>query len=102
MKLRCLPPKLAERVERLDDARAFGPAAADAAGQRDHRHRSLRPEPPCRFHGTSGRHRGGVEEICPARASLNPAADGKTILRQSDAAGAQIGLDLLVLRGSKP
>ena len=28
--------QLAEGVERLDDARAFGPAAADSAGEGDH------------------------------------------------------------------
>ena len=42
MKLRCRPPKLAERIERLHHARALRPAAARAAGERNHGHRPAR------------------------------------------------------------
>ncbi len=92
-----LAAKLAERIQRLHDARALGPAAAHAAGKRNHRHRACRQgliaESRDSSRATPSR---GVKNIVRADVG-DAAADGKAILRQSHAAAAQVRLDLLVL-----
>ena len=87
--------ELAERIERLDHARALGPAAAHAAGQRDHGDTPFGQ----RLHAQRSRCRGSSSSGTASSIWLR---DRQAILRQADAAGAQIGLDLLVLHAVEP
>ena len=93
-------PQAAKGIQRLDRPRAFRPAAAHSAGERDHRHHP-------RLQGIfadlleSGFHPAGrVEQIVGVDVG-NAAGGGKAILRQTDAPVAQVRLNLLVLHAVK-
>ena len=81
--------QLAEGIERLDHAGALRPATAHAAGQGDHGDTPFGQ----RLHAQRAMPR--IEFI--GRGIFDVARDRQTILRQTNAAGAQVGLDLLVL-----
>ena len=97
------PAQFAERMQRLDHARALGPAAAGAGGQGDHRHLAV-PQ-------------GLQAELLRARAQalrrsvasttslvlhvLDDRAGGQPVLGQADAAVFEVGADLLVLDAVK-
>ena len=95
-----LAAQSAKGVEGLDDARAFRPTAACAAGERNHCHHSCRQGLLADFVVFRRDIFGGVKEICGANVG-DQAGGGKTILRQPHAAVAQVRLDLLMLRAIK-
>jgi hypothetical protein len=90
-----------ERVQRFDHARAFGPAAAGAARQRDHGGHPVGQRLHAGIAIPCGQTGGGIHDVM-RRQVFDAAGGGETVLRQTDAAATQIGLDLLVLRGVEP
>jgi hypothetical protein len=89
--------EFAERMQRLDRARALRPAAARARRQRDHGHFTRRQRGHARFQIFLRQLARGVEHVAFGHV-LNLRADWQTVLRQADAARFQIRADLLVLR----
>ena len=88
--------QLRERVERLHHAGPLGPAASHAARQGDHGHGAGRQRVHARLAITLRQPVSGVQQV--VRAGIFDAATRrKAVLRQADAAAAQIGLNLLVL-----
>ncbi len=89
-----------ERAERLDYAGAARPAGADAASQRNHGHaplvQSLHSDVPVAAGSISGVPHIAVFHIADI------GAGGQPVLRQADAAPAQIRPNLLVLGAVKP
>ena len=93
--------QLRERVERLHHAGPLGPAASHAARQRDHGHGAGRQRVHARLAVMLGQRARGIQEIVRAGV-FDAAARRKAVLRQADAAAAQVGLDLLVLHAVEP
>ena len=89
--------ELAERVEGLDHARALGPAAAHAAGERNHGDAAG-----CeRFLAGAAAGLGdlrGLGQVAGADV-FDDGVHRQAVLRQANAAGAHVGLDLSVLHG---
>jgi len=93
--------QLRERVERLHYPRPLRPTASDAARQRDHGHGTGCQRVHACLAIVRGKGTCGIQEVVRGGV-FDAAARWKAVLRQPDAAAAQIGLDLLVLRAVEP
>ena len=91
----------AERVQGLHHSRPLGPAAAGPGRQRQHGHLAAGQGGLAEREGRGGEGRGG--EVPPVQSTTSPGNTssivldrGKPVLRQTDAAGAEVGPDLFV------
>ncbi len=87
---------LGERVQGLDDAGTTSPAAARSSGERDDRDLSRSQSLEAERAAAIGKAGYGIADIA-GRGVLDRCTGCQAILRETDAAGAQVGLDLLVL-----
>ena len=102
-KVRCRPPSLAERMQRLDHARALRPAAADAGGERDDRDFACAQRFESAARGSCpGKPLGGVEIDVSGAHVLDDGARRQAVLRQADAPVPQIGRICSCCAASKP